>query len=180
MLPAAEKLFDEVYQDCLDGKPSTVKDCNGYSKEELRSFLNILDYLDANGLIDYVEIKRNVYRIKITVEGINYKNPLSPSVNSPSINYNIHNVNAPSNIGNQTNPVINVGITLDDIRKMISDLPEEDQVALEGLPEALASIENGDTPVRKKILSKFSSGLKNHSPLIIAVGNWCMKLLFGI
>ena len=71
----------------------------------------------------------------------------------------------------------NIGASLDEIEKLIAAKSAADQEQLVGLIELLRSNSAKDTPVQKGLLAKFSDGIKKHSDLIAAIGNWAIAIL---
>ena len=101
------------------------------------------------------------------------------SVNRQS-NITIGTVSGNSIIGNQENVIMNIGHSIDDIKKIINALPIDEQATGQELLDTLKSTEEATHPVLVEgSLSKFSDFIKKHSDLFIAVGNWAVKLLIG-
>ncbi len=122
-----------------------------------------------NGVIAY-------WMVKYETE-IDYRR--AESINRQA-NINIGTVSGNSVIGNQENVIMNIGHSIDDIKKIIDDLPTDEQVTGQELLDTLKSTEEATHPVLVEgSLSKFSDFIKKHSDLFIAVGNWAVKLLIG-
>ena len=64
-----------------------------------------------------------------------------------------------------------------EIEKLISAKPVPDQEQLAEIIELLKAASEQDKPVSKGLLAKFSDGLKKHSDLVIAIGNWAVAVL---
>lgn len=71
----------------------------------------------------------------------------------------------------------NIGARIDEIEKLISAKPVPDQEQLAEIIELLKAASEQDKPVSKGLLAKFSDGLKKHSDLVIAIGNWAVAVL---
>lgn len=71
----------------------------------------------------------------------------------------------------------NIGVGLDEIEKVIATKSAADQEQLAGLIELLRATSVKDAPVQKGLLAKFSDGIKKHSDLIAAIGNWAIAIL---
>ena len=122
-----------------------------------------------NGVISY-------WMVKYETE-IDYRR--AESINRQA-NINIGTVSGNSVIGNQENVIMNIVHSIDDIKKIIDDLPTDEQVTGQELLDTLKSTEEATHPVLVEgSLSKFSDFIKKHSDLFIAVGNWAVKLLIG-
>lgn len=71
----------------------------------------------------------------------------------------------------------NIGASIQRIERLISAKSAADQEQLAGLTELLRAASAKDAPVQKGLLSKFSDGIKKHSDLIVAIGNWAVAVL---
>lgn len=122
-----------------------------------------------NGVISYWMVKYETEIAYRRAESINRQ-----------ANINIGTVSGNSVIGNQENVIMNIGHNIDDIKKIIDALPADEQVTGQELLDTLKSTEEATHPVLVEgSLSKFSDLIKKHSDLLIAVGNWAVKLLIG-
>ena len=93
-----------------------------------------------------------------------------------SSTFNIQNINAPSIIGNQNNPVLNVGVSMDELSKLIASKNAEDQIALNELYHTLKTIIENNEPVPKGVFSKFVISLDKYSDVATAIGSILYKL----
>ena len=75
---------------------------------------------------------------------------------------------------------MNIGNSIDDIKQIIDTLPAAEQAEAHDLLKTLQTTEEATHPILVEgALSKFSDIIKKHSDLLIAVGNWAVKLLVG-
>lgn len=82
--------------------------------------------------------------------------------------FHIENIYGNAIIGNQSNAVINSGISFDQIRTYLSEqnIPSPDQKKLQELVSAVESVVKNGTPAQKGIFSKFLDISEKYSGLI--------------
>lgn len=70
-------------------------------------------------------------------------------------------------------------VNLSKIEKLISAKPVADQEQLAGLLELLQKASTQNAPIKKGLLAKFSDGLKKHTDIITAIGDWAVQILLS-
>ena len=75
-------------------------------------------------------------------------------------------------VGNQTNATINIGSSIEDLKKLISNKSTEEQEELNQLVKLLETITDNNMPLSKGTLAKFSDILAKHQDIVIAVGGF--------
>ncbi|EHO79749.1 hypothetical protein HMPREF0402_02488 [Fusobacterium ulcerans 12-1B] len=93
-------------------------------------------------------------------------------LHNSSSTFNIGNINGPSIVGNQTNATMNIGSSIEDLEKLISNKATEDQEELNKLVKLLETITDNNMPLSKGTLAKFSDILAKHQDIVIAVGGF--------
>lgn len=93
-------------------------------------------------------------------------------LHNSSNTFNIENINGPSIVGNQTNATINIGSSIEDLKKLIPSKSTEDQEELNKLVKLLEAITDNNMPLSKGTLAKFSDILAKHQDIVIAVGGF--------
>ena len=120
------------------------------------------------------------YTLRLSAYGVDYIEGATPKDTSVVPNqtiFNIESINAPSVIGSQQSVTQNIGITSEDIAKIIEGLPRADREALNGLTNMLHDLENGNRPIKKGMLAKYADTLLKYMPLISALGNFTIKVM---
>lgn len=102
------------------------------------------------------------------------------SIDQPkSASIHVGTVNGPAIIGNQQNANINIGVSLEDIEKLIQDTRSEDQELLNELLEQLKLLKAGKISIRKGGFSTFMEALNKYAPLLSAVSGFLVKIVGG-
>ncbi|WP_299514933.1 hypothetical protein [uncultured Rummeliibacillus sp.] len=95
--------------------------------------------------------------------------------NSPSIS--IGTINGGAIIGNQESATINNGYNIEEIRKLISKAPLEEQEELNKMLDVVQTFIENEVPLNKGVLSKFSDLLAKHKEIAIFLGNSILGFL---
>lgn len=157
----------------IDAK-SIADNLPGISRNEVYSSL---DYLNEEGYLKTQKfIGGQCIVFSVEHKGIFFEEfESNSSKSSPTQTFNIQTVNS-SAFGNNGPVSINNGYNLDEIRKLISAKPAEDQQELNKLVDTVEVITENSETVSKGFLSKFSDVLAKHSDIAIALGtgiiNW--------
>lgn len=111
---------------------------------------------------------------------VEYASEIEYKKNNNTSNIHIQNINGPSIIGNQQNAVINAGVSIEEIKGLISQVLDQDKPEFEELTNELERIENSNHPVLiEGMLGKFKDFLNKYPDLILTLGRWAVKLLVG-
>lgn len=112
----------------------------------------------------------------------------TPTVNIGSIGYLSGNFSVGNNLHQNAaqygdnahidqSVTTNIGSSLAEIKELISAKPAADQEQLQEILRLLTEISQNDEPVKKGLLAKFSDGLKKHSDILTAIGNWAVQIM---
>ena len=82
-------------------------------------------------------------------------------------------------IGNQSSAIINVGVSIADVMKLLEAKSASDQAELQPVIDEISKAIQADTPMSKGFLAKCSDVLQKHSDVAIALGSVLLQHLLG-
>lgn len=88
---------------------------------------------------------------------------------------NINSINGNAIVGSQQNAVINIGVSLNDLRELINNKPAEDKETLIKLANRIESIITENQPISKGSLAYYSDILNKYSDIAEIVGKLLLK-----
>lgn len=94
-----------------------------------------------------------------------------------NIQYNIGTINGSAIVGSQTNATINIGVSIDDLKSIISTKDSTDREILDKLINRLEIITEDNQPISKGTLAKFSDVLAKHQDIALSVGQFLTSWL---
>ncbi|WP_303189225.1 hypothetical protein [Fusobacterium ulcerans] len=154
-----------------NSKPNSIQLAENYSVKEgdwLIDTLTNLEYIliEVKPLIVKQEVYGCIVQYKTKAK---YEQELKEPKNS---NISIGTFHGNAIIGNQTNATMNIGSSIEDLKKLISNKSTEDQEELNKLVKLLETITDNNMPLSKGTLAKFSDILAKHQDIVIAVGGF--------
>lgn len=179
MKESCKKILQSVY-DCWQNssKAYFISPNTAITPEEKYGLLNDVKFLIENGYVQEDPPMSSGYMLKITANGEHFVENNFRVPNVPTSNvFNIQNATN-SIIGTQSNVTMNIGDTIKKTREQINSSSSTDKEELQEIINLLEKVVNGQTPVKKGLLSKFSDAIQKNSwitsPITSILLNWLM------
>lgn len=164
MKPVLIDLLQEIYDLYVQGKAYYC----GYDShlEEDRLLIQNLKYLKDKGLIT-LNLAIRAFDAQITTDGIDlvdaqFVEQSSVQQITNTTNFNIGNVNAPSNIGNQQNASITYGADIESLRDLITKTSVEEQIILNDLMDSIQRLMDSNQPLPKGFAARALNAISNN------------------
>lgn len=164
-------ILQEAYNNLKSGRPTVYKLLE-IPSDKREDFCSQLNQLETRGLIAIAKAQYYSRIIQLTPYGIEYiENNFQKkeTSNNPNITFSISNVNAPSIIGTQQNPTLNVNTPFDKIKELINSAPIEDRELLNELTETVQSTIEQNQPFKRGMLSRFEEILTKNQDIAVAI-----------